>query len=142
MISEKITEFVNRKKDIFIDVSDRIWDHPETGLEEFYSSEAIMEVLRNEGFSVESGISGIETAFSFLQPAKAFLPMVLTFLPMVTDLSFLLPLKALAAMAVTFTFCPLTLIVSGTLTVAALFAGFLKVAVPSAVMVYLPLPSL
>ncbi len=63
MISEKITEFVNRKKDIFIDVSDRIWDHPETGLEEFYSSEAIMEVLRNEGFSVESGILGIETAF-------------------------------------------------------------------------------
>ena len=41
MLKETISKLVDKKKDIFTDVSDRIWDHPETGLEEFYSSEAI-----------------------------------------------------------------------------------------------------
>ena len=63
MTKEKIVELVNRKKDIFTDLSDRIWDHPETGLEEIYSSEAILEVLKKEGFETETGLAGIGTAF-------------------------------------------------------------------------------
>ena len=63
MLKEKISGFVDSKKDIFCDLSDRIWDHPEIGLEEFYSSEAIIEVLKKEGFTVETGIAGISTAF-------------------------------------------------------------------------------
>ena len=63
MMKEKICRLVDSKKDIFCDLSDRIWDHPETGLEEFYSSEAIIEVLRNEGFTVETGLAGIDTSF-------------------------------------------------------------------------------
>ena len=42
MLKEKISLLVDSKKEIFCDLSDRIWDHPEIGLEEFYSSEAII----------------------------------------------------------------------------------------------------
>ncbi len=63
MLKDEISRLIETKKDIFIDLSDRIWDHPEIGLEEFYSSKAIMEVLKSEGFEVESGLSDLETAF-------------------------------------------------------------------------------
>lgn len=63
MLKEDITRLIDSKKDIFCDLSDRIWDHPETGLEEFYSSEAIIKVLENEGFDIETGTAGIGTAF-------------------------------------------------------------------------------
>ena len=49
MLKEKISLLVDSKKEIFCDLSDRIWDHPEIGLEEFYSSEAIIKVLKDEG---------------------------------------------------------------------------------------------
>ena len=63
MLKEKISLLVDSKKEIFCDLSDRIWDHPEIGLEEFYSSEAIIKVLKDEGFTVETGLAGIGTAF-------------------------------------------------------------------------------
>lgn len=63
MTKKKIIELVEKKKDKFTDLSDRIWDHPEIGLEEFYSAKAIMDILKEEGFTTESGLSGIETAF-------------------------------------------------------------------------------
>ena len=63
MLKEDIIRLVDAKKDIFCDLSDRIWDHPEIGLEEFYSSKAIIDVLGEEGFQIESGLAGIETAF-------------------------------------------------------------------------------
>ena len=63
MLKENICRLIDSKKHEFIDLSDRIWDHPEIGLEEFYSAEAIMEVLKKEGFQVESGLSKIDTAF-------------------------------------------------------------------------------
>ena len=63
MLKDTIANLVDKKKDVFIDLSDRIWDHPEIGLEEFYSVNAIIEILNNEGFEVKTGLSGIETAF-------------------------------------------------------------------------------
>ncbi len=63
MLKDIITRLVESKKNKFIDISDKIWDHPEIGLEEFYSSNILMEALVNEGFEVEAGLSDIETAF-------------------------------------------------------------------------------
>ncbi|MBR6473329.1 MAG: amidohydrolase, partial [Firmicutes bacterium] len=63
MLKDSICKHIDSKKDKFTELSDRIWDHPEIGLEEFYSAQAIMDVLKEEGFTVESGLSGIETAF-------------------------------------------------------------------------------
>ena len=63
MLKDKISKFVESKKELICDLSDRIWDHPEIGLEEFYSSEALMSALKEQGFAVESGLAGIDTAF-------------------------------------------------------------------------------
>ena len=62
-MKETISRLVDSRKEYFCDLSDRIWDHPEIGLEEFYSSETIIDVLREQGFNVEAGLGGIETAF-------------------------------------------------------------------------------
>ena len=40
-----------------------IYDHPETGLREFYASGRLVSYLREKGFSVETGTGGLETAF-------------------------------------------------------------------------------
>ena len=56
-------EYIQQNDATFIDVSDRIWEWAELSFKEFKSAEALMEVLKNEGFEVESGIAGIPTAF-------------------------------------------------------------------------------
>ncbi|MBR5339822.1 MAG: M20 family metallopeptidase [Lachnospiraceae bacterium] len=40
-----------------------IYDHPETGLQEFYASGRLVSFLREKGFAVETGTGGLETAF-------------------------------------------------------------------------------
>ena len=44
-------------------VNQRIWSHPEVGLEERYSSEQLIALLEREGFTVERGVAGMPTAF-------------------------------------------------------------------------------
>ena len=45
------------------DMADRIFDHPELGLEEHQASAWLTEWLEKDGFAVERGVAGIETAF-------------------------------------------------------------------------------
>ena len=40
-----------------------IFDHPEPGREEYYASDRLTKFLQGEGFAVERGIGGLETAF-------------------------------------------------------------------------------
>ena len=63
MDKKKYTDYIDEKKDTFIDVSDRIWEYAELSLKEFKSCELYCKVLKDEGFEVESPICGIETAF-------------------------------------------------------------------------------
>lgn len=44
-------------------IANDIWDHPETRFEEVYSSERLASALEAEGFAVQRGIAGIDTAF-------------------------------------------------------------------------------
>ncbi len=60
---EIITRCIEDKKDLFIDISNKIWGYAELGFLEFKSSEAICSVLEKEGFEVKKGLAGIETAF-------------------------------------------------------------------------------
>lgn len=62
-LKDQIIKLIDDKRDRSCDLSDRIWDHPEIGLEEFYSLDVLTEALESEGFKVESGLSGIDTAF-------------------------------------------------------------------------------
>ena len=40
-----------------------IFDHPELGREEYYASDRLTKFLESEGFAVERGVGGLETAF-------------------------------------------------------------------------------
>lgn len=57
-------DYIERRRDIFTELSDDIWAHPELSLKEFHAAEAYRKVLSENGFAVESGIAGIETAFT------------------------------------------------------------------------------
>lgn len=45
------------------DMADFIFDHPEVGLQEVQASRLLCEALEKQGFAVERGVGGFETAF-------------------------------------------------------------------------------
>lgn len=65
MQKEKKTavDAIEKKKRLICDVADQIWEYAELSLQEVKSAALYCEVLEKEGFSVEKGICGIETAF-------------------------------------------------------------------------------
>lgn len=56
-------ESIDKQKNKLIEISDYIFDNPEIGLEEFKAQEIICEYLQENGFEVEKGVFGVETAF-------------------------------------------------------------------------------
>ena len=63
-VRDDICKLVDDKAALFTKVSDKVWSTPELGFKEFQSSAALIEVLKQEGFAVETGLAGIPTAFS------------------------------------------------------------------------------
>lgn len=59
-----ICDAIDKKASKFIEISDLIWNNPELGFEEFNSTACLMKELRKEGFEIETGLAGIETAFA------------------------------------------------------------------------------
>lgn len=55
---------VEEKQDLLGRVADEIWEYAELSLQEVKSAECYCQVLEEEGFRVERGICGIDTAFS------------------------------------------------------------------------------
>lgn len=55
---------IDAKRDKIVNVADRIWEYAELSLMEEKSARLYCQVLEEEGFQVEKGICGIETAFS------------------------------------------------------------------------------
>ena len=55
---------IDEKKDLLAQVSDSIWGFAELSLQEYKSAALLCDVMEKEGFAVEKGICGIETAFS------------------------------------------------------------------------------
>ncbi|MBQ3393859.1 MAG: amidohydrolase [Oscillospiraceae bacterium] len=60
---DRIVELVDSKKDFFSKVSDDVWATPELGFLEFKSAATLEKALEEQGFKVEKGLAGIETAF-------------------------------------------------------------------------------
>ncbi len=54
---------IDEKRERITDVADRIWEYAELSLQEMKSAGLYCDVLGEEGFQVERGICGIETAF-------------------------------------------------------------------------------
>ncbi|WP_445621023.1 amidohydrolase [Kushneria sp. Sum13] len=59
----RLSARVEARRDQFIALADAIWDHPETRFEEHVSSRLLADALEAEGFHVERGVAGMETAF-------------------------------------------------------------------------------
>ena len=59
----EIKQYVDEKTGLFLDAADKIWSYAEIGFKEFQSAEALISVLKAEGFTVEEGVAGIPTAF-------------------------------------------------------------------------------
>jgi aminobenzoyl-glutamate utilization protein B len=60
--SGEVWEIVEAKRDAFFELSDRIWEMPETNYEEYRSSEEHAHLLEKEGFRVTRGIADLPTA--------------------------------------------------------------------------------
>ncbi|MCF0151675.1 MAG: amidohydrolase, partial [Firmicutes bacterium] len=54
---------VDEKEDLILDVSHKIWEYAELSLKEYKSAALYVEKLKEEGFDVEEGLCGIDTAF-------------------------------------------------------------------------------
>ncbi len=57
-----IWDIVDSKSVAYFELSDTVWDHPETNYQEYLSSDAHAAMLQAEGFRVERGIAGLPTA--------------------------------------------------------------------------------
>ena len=65
MTAEKleIVRKIESMQDAHWKISDAIWNYAELGLEEYRSSELLIDTLESSGFSVDRGVAGMPTAF-------------------------------------------------------------------------------
>ncbi|MBV6682659.1 M20 family metallopeptidase [Bacillus sp. JRC01] len=61
-LRDQIIANLEENKEKYIEISHAIHDRPEIGNEEFYASKTHAELLESEGFTVERGVAGHETA--------------------------------------------------------------------------------
>lgn len=64
MLYEKYLKVIDDKREEIGGISDAIWDAAETAFREYKSSALLVEKLRENGFSVTVGVSGLPTAFA------------------------------------------------------------------------------
>ncbi|WP_394234806.1 M20 family metallopeptidase [Niallia oryzisoli] len=58
-----ISDYIEKRRETFIQLSDKIWETPEIHFEEYQSSEYLYRALEGEGFQVERNIAGLQTGF-------------------------------------------------------------------------------
>ncbi|WP_295039036.1 M20 family metallopeptidase [Salinicola sp.] len=61
--TRQLDTLIESKRDRFIDHANQVWELAETRFEETRSAATLSDALEAEGFQVERGIAGIETAF-------------------------------------------------------------------------------
>lgn len=59
-----IDDYLRSNRNRFEEISQYIWEHPETRYQEFESARFLADEFEKEGFQVERGVGGIETAFT------------------------------------------------------------------------------
>lgn len=62
-IKKRITSNIEENKERYIQTSHEIHENPEIGNEEYFASKLLITILEEEGFIVEKGVAGHETAF-------------------------------------------------------------------------------
>ena len=68
---------VNATRDVLVSVSHELWEHPELAFEEEHAAKVCIDALSDAGFSIRTGVAGMETAFisyffinNFFRPYK------------------------------------------------------------------------
>ena len=64
MDKNQLLSGIETQHSLFTALSDRIWDNPELSLKEHQSMASYVQLLEKLGFTVETGLAGVETAFS------------------------------------------------------------------------------
>lgn len=59
----RISEIIESKRELLINISDKIWEYAELKFEEFKSAELLCKTLEKEEFTVQRGVAGMKTAF-------------------------------------------------------------------------------
>lgn len=62
-LKETISALAEQNEQLIRDMNDAVWDFAEAGMREYRSAQYIAEAMRQQGFAVTEGISGIPTAF-------------------------------------------------------------------------------
>lgn len=62
MTGQIAIEEIERKRQKIDSLSQYIWNHPEAGFKEYKAQEKVADLLREEGFQVETGAGGVPTA--------------------------------------------------------------------------------
>jgi aminobenzoyl-glutamate utilization protein B len=57
-----VWDFIDRKKEVFTELADRVWETPETCYMETLSAAAHREMLEAQGFRINANVAGIPTA--------------------------------------------------------------------------------
>ncbi|MCL9817699.1 amidohydrolase [Natronocalculus amylovorans] len=63
MLLDRIVSSVDEREEMLSALALDIWDHPQLALDETYAAAEIKGVLTDAGFTIESGVGGMETAF-------------------------------------------------------------------------------
>ena len=62
-VKGRLARDVEERADVLLEVSHSIHEHPELGYEEHHAADLLTGVLADEGFEVERGVAGLDTAF-------------------------------------------------------------------------------
>ncbi|WP_274310151.1 M20 family metallopeptidase [Solibacillus daqui] len=62
-IEAKISDYIDRKRDTYIQISDEIWNYAEIRFQEHQSANLLKQALIQEQFTIEENIGQMETAF-------------------------------------------------------------------------------
>lgn len=62
-MKKELFQAIDVRKEELLRIADYICDNPEVGLKEYKASVFLSEYLRQNGFSVELGVGGLDTAF-------------------------------------------------------------------------------
>ena len=63
-LKQRACERIDELAPMLIDVSRRIWEHPEVAFQETESARRLIAVLADAGFAVQGGVGGLATAFT------------------------------------------------------------------------------
>ena len=58
---KQLDAYLENRRDLFINVNDKIWEYAELSFQEEKSADLLKNVLDEEGFAVTKGIAGMQT---------------------------------------------------------------------------------